>query len=180
MADNAEERFMKRMMWKVLLVATLAAGVLLAQDDKPTAPTAESEYFRLNFVVKEIENGKVVNSRNYSTLMPAGGKDRASIRATSKATMPSGSSFQFVDVGANIDCSSMRRLQNRLAMNVEVGLSTAVPSQDKGTPTVPQIRSNRWNVPVVVTIGKPTVLFSSDDLASTRTLQLELTATPVK
>ena len=34
---------MKRMMWKVMLVATLAAGVLLAQGDKTAAPTAEPE-----------------------------------------------------------------------------------------------------------------------------------------
>ena len=175
---------MKRMTWKVMLVATLAAGVLLAQSEQPAAPAAEPEYFRLNFVVKEIQEGKTVNARNYSTLMGAGEKDRASIRAGTKLPVQTGSpqmpQFQYIDVGVNIDCSSLRRLQNRLAIYVSAELSTALPPQDKGTTSGPPIRANRWNVPVVVTIGKPTVLFSSDDLASTRTLQLELTATPVK
>ena len=175
---------MKRMMWKVMLVATLDAGVLLAQGDKTAAPTAEPEYFRLNFVVKEIQDGKTVNARNYSTLMAAGEKDRASIRAGTKLPVQTGTGpsqpFQFIDVGVNIDCNSLRRLQNRLDMNLSVELSTVLPPQDKATIPVPQIRLNRWTVPVIVPIGKPTVLFSSDDLASTRTLQLELTATPVK
>jgi hypothetical protein len=172
---------MRRMMWKVMLVATLAAGVLLAQVDKTATPAAEPEYFRLNFVVKEIQDGKTVNARNYSTLMAAGEKDRASIRAGTKLPVQTGvQQFQYIDVGVNLDCNALRRLQNRLAMNLSVELSTVVPPQDKGTPSQPQIRSNRWNSPVVVPIGRPTVLFSSDDLASTRTLQLELTATPVK
>ena len=125
-----------------------------------------------------------MNARNYSTLMGAGEKDRASIRTGTKMPVQTGSpqmpQFQYIDVGVNIDCSSLRRLQNRLAIYVSAELSTALPPQDKGTPLGPQIRLNRWNSPVVVTIGKPTMLFSSDDLASTRTLQLELTATPVK
>jgi len=176
---------MKKMMWKVMLVATLAAGLLLAQGDKTAAPAAEPEYFRLNFVVKEIQDGKTVNARNYSTLMVAGEMARASIRTGTKLPVQTGvgniPQFQYVDVGVNIDCNSLRRLQNRLAMILNVDLSTALPHQDKLTPSGPQqIRQNRWSSPLLVTIGKPTVLFSSDDLASTRTLQLELTATPVK
>ena len=175
---------MKRMMWKVMLVATLAAGVLLAQGEKPAAPTAEPEYFRLDFVLKEVENGKVVNSRNYSMVVVTGDKDRASIRAGTKMSMQTGPAqppqIQYFDVGVNIDCGSVRRLQNRLTMNVKADLSTVAPSQDKVAPSGYPFRHTRWTSPVVVTIGKPTVLFSSDDLASTRTLQLELTATPVK
>ncbi len=172
---------MRRMMWKMLLVATLATGVLLAQGDKTAAPTAEPEYFRLNFVLKEVENGKVVNSRSYSMLMVTGDKDRASIRASSKMPMETGpaESRSFFQVGVNIECESARRLQNRLTIHVNADLTTLPAQQDKGAPWS-QIRQTRWNSSVVVSIGKPTVLFSSDDLGSTRTLQLELTATPVK
>jgi len=88
--------------------------------------------------------------------------------------------FQYMDVGVNIDGNSVQRLHNRLTLNVGADLSTVASPQDKESPLGPQIRQNRWNSPVIVPIGKPTVLFSSDDLSSTRTLQLEVTATPVK
>jgi hypothetical protein len=169
---------------KWMLATTLVAGALLAQGDKSAAPAAEPEYFRMDFVVKEIQDGKVVNSRSYSLVTLASGKDRGSVRAGTKMPVQTGSpqspAFQYVDVGVNIDCNSVQRLQNRLTMYVSAELSTVAPPQDKGVSMPQPIRSNRWNSPVIVPIGKSTLLFSSDDLASTRTLQLEVTATPVK
>jgi hypothetical protein len=65
-------------------------------------------------------------------------------------------------------------------MYVSAELSTMAPLQEKAVTLAPSIRQNKWNSAVVLIIGKPTVLFSSDDLTSPRTLQLEVTATPVK
>jgi len=170
--------------YKLAFAAILATGVLLAQADKPATPAAEPEYFRLNFVVKEVEHGKVVNSRDYSLVTLASGKDRSSIRAGTRTPIPAGPpearQFQYVDVGVNIDCNSAQRLQNTLAMYVSAELSTMAPLQEKAVTLAPSIRQNKWNSAVVLIIGKPTVLFSSDDLTSPRTLQLEVTATPVK
>lgn len=167
-------------MCRVSFATALAAGLLLAQGDKPVAPAADPEYFRLDFVVKEVEHGKVVNSRNYSSLTLANGKERGSIRAGSKMPIATGTQqYHYFDVGVNIDCNSMQRQRDRLTMGVSAELSIATPPQDKVL-TQPIIRTIRWNSPVIVPIGKPTTLFSSDDLASTRTLQLEVTATPVK
>lgn len=175
--------------YKLAFAAILTTGLLLAQADKPAAPAAEPEYFHLDFVVKEVEHGKVVNSRNYSTIMLAGGKDRASIRTSTKMPIPTGPptgfpdtrQLQYVNAGVDIDCTSIQRQRDRLTMYVTADVSTVVPAQDeKGTPKSPQIRQNRWNSFVIVPVGKPTMLFSSDDLASTRTLQIEVTAIPVK
>lgn len=163
-------------MCKLSFATALAAGLLLAQGDKPVAPAAEPEYFRLDFVVKEVQDGKTVNSRSYSTVTMVGGRDRSSIRAGTKMPVQTG----YVDVGVNIDCFSVQRVQNRLAILVSAELSTVTSSQDKAAPIAPPVRQNKWTSPVIFPIGKPTVLFSSDDLASNRTLQLEVTATPVK
>ncbi len=163
---------------RLLFAATLAAGLLFAQGDKP--PAAEPEYFRLDFVVKEVQDGKAINSRSYSMVVLANTQARSSIRAGIKMPVQEGaSSIRYVDVGVNIDGNSAQRLQNRLTMNISAELNTVAPPQDKGSMQT-SFRTNRWNAPVIIPIGKPTTLFSSDDLATTRTLQLEVTATPVK
>jgi hypothetical protein len=45
--------------------------------------------------------------------------------------------------------------------------------------TLPSIRSNSWSSVVIVPLKTPTLIFSSDDPASKRQMQLELTATPI-
>ncbi len=44
----------------------------------------------------------------------------------------------------------------------------------------PVIRQNVWDSTVLVPIGKPTVVFSSDDLDSKGKMQVEVTATRVE
>jgi hypothetical protein len=67
--------------------------------------------------------------------------------------------------------------QLSLRVSAEVSSRSSTSSPDSGTPV---IHRNRWESNVVVPVGKPTTIFSSDDVASTRTMQLELKATPVK
>jgi hypothetical protein len=43
----------------------------------------------------------------------------------------------------------------------------------------PVIRQNRWSSSVIVPLGKPTTIYSSDDITSKRKVQIELTATPI-
>ncbi|MDE3062329.1 MAG: hypothetical protein KGJ51_04650, partial [Acidobacteriota bacterium] len=44
----------------------------------------------------------------------------------------------------------------------------------------PIIRQNRWRAPVLVPLGKPTVVFKSDSLDSKGSLQVTVTATPLE
>ena len=44
----------------------------------------------------------------------------------------------------------------------------------------PVIRQNRWSAVASVSLGKPTTLFSSDDIASKRRMEVELTATEIR
>lgn len=52
--------------------------------------------------------------------------------------------------------------------------------QITGQGPMPLIQQNKWNSQVVVLLGKPAVVFSSDEVASKRTIELELTATEIK
>jgi hypothetical protein len=44
----------------------------------------------------------------------------------------------------------------------------------------PVIRQSNWNSRVTVPIGKPTIIFSSDNVSDKGKTELELTATPIK
>ncbi len=61
---------------------------------------------------------------------------------------------------------------------------TSVPSETAAaapaTAALHVIRQNRWSSSVIVPLKKPTLIFSSDDPASKRQMQLELTATPLQ
>jgi hypothetical protein len=90
----------------------------------------------------------------------------------------SAGSVNYVDVGVNIDCRALKEIQNQLALAVTSEISSAAAESASSGP--PLIRNARWNSDVIVQIGKPTVIFSSDDPTTKRQLQLELTATPIK
>jgi hypothetical protein len=42
------------------------------------------------------------------------------------------------------------------------------------------IRQNKWDSSVLIPVGKPTLVFSADDLDSKGKMQVELTATKVE
>jgi hypothetical protein len=117
----------------------------------------------------------------------AGMRDTASIRAGSKVPFAVGgqtSQFQYIDVGVNIDCRYIRELQRDLSISVSADISSvpsesAAPTATGAAPPMPIVRQNRWSSLVIVPLRKPTLIFSSDDVASKRQMQLELTATPI-
>ena len=156
------------------LVAAIVMG--LAQGDKPAEPP--TRYYKLDFVVKEVEGGKTVNSRAYTTTISTERGARTSIRTGSRIPAPTGKegSFTYLDMGVSFDCGQAKVTGNELAINVTADItSVADPSS-----TPPVIRTNRWSGDVLVPVSKATVVFSSEDANSKRQMQLEMTATPIK
>src|SRR3954471_24624026 len=94
----------------------LAAGTCLGQSIEPT------KFYKLEFVVKEVEGAKVVNSRAYFMTVPveAPGQNGGggSIRTGSRVPVPasSGSGFNYIDVGVNIDCRGLHETQSDISM----------------------------------------------------------------
>ncbi|HUO30984.1 MAG TPA: hypothetical protein VMU80_17295 [Bryobacteraceae bacterium] len=158
---------------------TFASAVGMAQSGDTKSTPNQAKYFRLDFAVQELDGGKVTNSRHYvmsiETLT-----DTSSIRTGSKVPVSTGagqdSQFTYIDVGVNIDCRKAAIVDGELALNVSADVSTAAPSPSMH----PVIRQNRWTSNVIVPLGKPTVIFSSDDLTTKGQMQLELTATPIQ
>jgi hypothetical protein len=156
------------------LAVILLSGVALAQADKPVEPSLR--YYRLDFVVKELEGGKTVNARAYSTTISNERGAMSSIRTGSRVPMPGKEgTVSYMDVGINFDCRAAKWVDNDLVLNVSADISSVAD----GSSSPPVIRNNRWSGDVIVPLRKATIIFSSDDAMSKRQMQLELTATPL-
>ena len=169
-----------------VLAFAMAIGTGFAQNQEVPKTPGPLKFYKLEFVLKEVEAGKVLNARSYSMTLAAGLKDSASIRAGSKVVVNTGSmqgqgSYQYIDVGVSIDCYVIREVQPDLSLFVKAEISSmpSAPAVPATTTAPPNVRMNRWSSPIIVPLKKPTLIFSSDDLASKRQMQLELTATPI-
>ena len=158
------------------LALVLFLGTCFAQ-----APES-SKFYKLDFVVKEVEGTKVLNARSYSMIVSTEQPSPASsIRAGSRVPIfssPGSTQYTYTEVGVNIDCRSAQQLGNELSLVVTADITST--AQDPATASPPVLRQNKWNSIVVVPIRKPLVVFSSDDATSKRQMQLELTATPIR
>jgi len=187
----------------ILLLTT--AGAMAQPQAKPQPPKATEthstkqvpDFFRLTFVVKDLRGTKIIDSRSYKieiSATPVGIRpatmdwtSHRSIRVTDQVPYKSpGGMYHYVDEGVNIDCSSPVIIGRKLAMMVVTDISNAVnvnlhkATADAPSPSLtPIIRQNRWGSEVLIPIGKPSVLFTSDDPASSRTLELDVIATPI-
>jgi hypothetical protein len=165
---------------KMCLIAL--AGFALAGTAVAQASDA-GKFYKLDFVVREVEAGKTVNARSYATMLAIqtpGAKEvgPATIRAGGRVPVPSGNGTQFYDLGVNIDARDLRESQTDVALYITTDINTI--AQDGGPQALPVTRSNRWAGTVLLPVKKPTVVFASDDVASKRQIQLEVTAIPVK
>jgi hypothetical protein len=163
----------------LILVVLMAAGCF-AQPEPAKPQPPEKKYFHLDIVVKQLDGGKVINSRAYAMTV-ATENERTSIRTGGKVPLPVGDTpakgFNFVDVGTNIDCSAVKEIQGQLALFLSVEISSATMEPNVPGPSLRQVR---WGSPIIVQLRKPTTVFSSDDPTSKRQMQLEITASPIK
>ena len=161
----------------VLLVVPLFAVPVLAQQTHTQAPDAH--FYRLDFVVKELgDDGKVVNSRTYLTTISTDGL--SSLRTGTKIPLRTNDKgeINYIDVGVNLDCQRVHESAEGLAMQISAEISSLATPIGTGGPS-PIIRQNRWQATTVLPIGKPSIVFSSDNLENKGKMQVEVTATPM-
>ena len=84
------------------------------------------------------------------------------------------------DVGMNIDCRPRER-EGGAALDITLDSTSVVPPEHSQAATGnPVVRQQRINMMSVVTLGKPTLVSSMDDVESNRRYEIEVTATKVK
>ena len=164
---------------------TLVPKVASAQQE--TKPQKPATAYRLEFNVRELENGKRLNSRNY--MMMAAENQFGRIRVGDSVPYETGEGkYQYRDVGMNIDCRPREHevefaratVEAGVELEISVEISSVAPKSETATGFHPVIRSNHATVQTVVALDKPTVVTSLDDVESNRRYEIEVTASKVK
>jgi hypothetical protein len=190
--SKSEEELMKRAIPRRLAIAVMAFCLPLvarsasAQQERAKEPaTAEQKpvvAYRIEFNVREIEDGKRLNSRNYVLMAEDGnwGKVRVGSKVQWRETRGEGFELHYQDVGMNIDCRP-REQGGSVALDIHVEWTGVAPPAG-ADPTFGDrlFRTDRAEVQSIVTLGKPTLVASMDDTESNRRYEIEVTATKVK
>lgn len=87
--------------------------------------------------------------------------------------------FNYVDVGTNFDLRHFNEAGGEVSLEIVADVSSKVVASPE-KPIRAIIRQNKWNSVVSAKIGKPTVIFTSDDLTTKRQMVVEMTAKPIR
>jgi hypothetical protein len=154
-------------------------------DAEPKAPAkADVEQkpvhaYRLDFSVNELEDGKKINTRQYSLNLNADDANEIKIGTRVPVDAKPGE-FQYMDVGTSIWCRIGER-SDGIPMSVRADISNfAIPEQGTGQVSRPEIRQFKINASTLAQLGKPMIVGSVDDPNSKRQFQLEVTVTKLK
>jgi hypothetical protein len=168
-----------------LLFLIPALGPKAPAQDAPKPPAAVlAHYYHVEFVVRDLaEDGKPINSRTYSTTISTEQGVRVSLRTGSRvpiATSSAGDQFQYHDLNVNIDVRDAHEVGRMLTLHLTADITSpggAVSLGDHRDIQQPVFRQNRWDAPVLIPLGKPTVVFTGDDLDNKGSMQMVMTAT---
>lgn len=144
-----------------------------AMQERPAAA------YRLDFSVNEIEDGRKINTRQYSMNLNAGDANEIKIGTRVPVEVKQGE-MQYIDVGTNI-WSRVKERDNGLLLEVRSEISNfAIADQVNRTNSMPLLRQLSIRASTLTLPGKPLVVGSVDDPNSKRQFQLEVTATKLK
>lgn len=186
----------------VLILATLpftnrAVSQESAPAPKPEAQTTSAEHktkpswdapmeqYRLDFSINEMEDGKKVNTRQYSMNLTTneGNEIKIGTRVPIESkNSANGNEFQYLDVGTNI-FARIGETRGQSDLTVRADLSNfAVPGPSSEKPEIlPIVRQIKLGGTVMLPPASKTfVMVSADDPNSKRQFQMEVTVTKVK
>ena len=168
------------------LILGKTAGVGFAQEasNSPAKPEPQEaakplDAYRLDFSVNEMEDGKRINSRQYS--MNLNGDDGNEIRIGTRVPVEAKQGeFQYLDVGTKIYCRLAER-KGQLELHVRAEISNfAVPEQGQEHNAHPVLRQLNINASTVALLNKPMTVGSVDDPNSRRQFQLDVTVSKLR
>ncbi|HEX3153378.1 MAG TPA: hypothetical protein VHV32_02080 [Candidatus Angelobacter sp.] len=189
---------------KMILVLALASSLAAQQPAKDTsdqpakdqsskvlagAEGVTGNFFKLAFVMYELEDGKRTNQRDY---MMIGRTDNqpSSIKVATKVPITTyekagDKGYTYTDVGLRINCSMKEQVDRRLQLHCDIEISSIIPREQianatgNAIPAAPFLRSTRNESWALLTLGKPAILTTVDDINSTKRMQIEVTGTKV-
>jgi hypothetical protein len=187
----------------VILGWTILSGVAAPAQDTQTSPKAAAqpdssaegktksqgwdkplEQYRLDFSINEIEDGKKINSRQYSMNLATNDGNEIKIGTRIPVESKEGE-FQYLDVGTSLFARiGETRGQSELTVRAEIS-NFAMPESSlekhESRPDLhPIIRQLKMGGSVLMPLPKTIVIGSADDPNSKREFQLEVTVTKLR
>ena len=151
-------------------------------------------YFKLTFRVLDISaTGKITDARSYREIIASGLKssNTSSIRNSDRVPVITGghassgminslvnTQYQYYSVGTKIDANLAAVAGDFLSLHITASISS-MSILPPGNAELPIVRQTSWDSNVTVPVGKPTIIFSSDNSADKGKTELELTATQI-
>ena len=165
-------------LWGSLSLASAQSPEDTARKMSGELEKAQAAY-RLDFSLHELEDGKKINTRQYSMSLLQGVQWQDLKIGTRVPVEMKQGEVQYLDVGTNLS-ARLQEIKSVLELEVRADLTNfAVPDQASKT-TMPVLRQLRISGATIVTVGKPVVIGVVDDPNSRRQFQLEVTATKLK
>ena len=188
----------KTMLWSVVIMGLIfwgETGIGRAQEAASSKSSAQTEpamdvkqkssepkpleAYNLDFSINELEDGKKINSRQYSLKLNTNDSNEIKIGTRVPMEVKEGE-FQYLDVGTNIWAQLReQRGQTELVVRAEVS-NFAIPEQGEKRDPHPALRQLKISGSTLLPLGRPMVMDSVEDPNSRRTFQLEVTVTKLK
>ena len=168
----------------LILVLIVGGGICKTQAqqaDVDKAPKTEKPLnaYRLDFSVNELEDGKKINTRQYSMNLNSDGSNELKIGTRVPVESKQGE-FQYIDVGTSI-WSKVEERNGAIDLSIRAEISNfANPEQTPGHDMLPLLRQLKISAGTLAVVGKPMVVGSVDDPNSKRQFQLEVIVTKLK
>jgi hypothetical protein len=141
-------------------------------------------FFKLAFVMYELDDAKRTNQRDYM-LIGRTDNQPSSIRVSTRVPVyTEEKKMTYVDAGLTIRCSLKEQVDNRVQLHCDMEVSSFVrpeqmASSGNAGPAAPVLRTTRADSWALLTLGKPAILNTIDDINSAKRMQIEVTATKV-
>jgi hypothetical protein len=136
-----------------------------------------------------MEDGKKVNTRTYSVMCEdEGSPTRGNLKVGSRVPVATGApspgggamSFTYLDVGVNIEARLTNLADGTLSLQSEIEMSSVADTTAIGELREPVIRQLKVSANNSITVGKPIVISTADDVASHRQFQVQVLAMKLK
>jgi hypothetical protein len=140
--------------------------------------------YRLDFSLNEMDDGKKINTRQYSLNSRFNDWNQIKIGTRVPVEAKQGE-FEYLDVGTSIRCrlvdqTDMAALGGGVSLNVQADISNFATPEQQGQRVQPVVRQLRIEASTVVALGKSMVVGIVDDPNSKRQFQLEVIVTKLK
>jgi len=180
-----------KMILRLAFLLTFAASMLAQQVPKvPQSSSAKSDasdqevVYKLSFAIYELQDGKRVNQRDY-IMFARTNTASSDIRVSTRVPVYSeDKQMHYVDAGLNIRSSIKEDVPGKLQASFDIEVSNFVLADqvpngltNPSSPNAPILRTINAQTRSSLTVGKPLVVASVDDVNSKKRMQVEVTAT---